>query len=208
MNRLVPSSSLGFRALVGLLGLAGTLALAPSPAHAAKTTKIYINGVDATGVKGTELKGVDVRIDSEGNLWIDAPRYKINVDRPQTAAAPAATTDAPATVPGGAHWLVTQDQGSAGQVLQVHINGTMVREIRSGQAQLILDIGEFLKPGSNVVTVTPVAGETEPGGGAIKVHLGEGSNESGTLRMSNPQLTYSRTGQDPADERSLEYVVQ
>lgn len=200
------------RRAVGLLlglGLALGAGLHSAPAQAAKAVKIYINGVDATGVKNTKLQGVDIRVDSDGNIWIDAPRYQINVDRPTAAAAPAAPAAEPAaTVPAARHWLVTQDQGSVGQVLQVRINGTMVREVRSGQAQLILDIGEFLKPGSNVVTVVPVAGEAEPGGGAIKVHLGEGSNESGTLRMSNPQLTYSREGGEPTEERSLEYVVQ
>lgn len=182
--------------------------LLSSPALAAKDVKLYVNGTEASGMKDFQFKAVDVRIDADGNVWIDAPRYRIEVTRPAstttTAAAPAA---APVAVAAGQHWLVTQDMGSTGQVIEVLINGTSVREIRSGQAQLILDIGPFLKAGSNVVTFRPVAGST-PGGEALKIHLGEGSNESGTLKMQNPQLSYSRTGTEPADEKSVEYVVK
>ncbi len=194
------------------LALGGGLLLAPSQALAkGKDVIVYVNGVDATGMKDFSFKAVDVRIDSDGNIWIDAPRYRIAVTKPpESAAAPAATTAAAptaATVPAGRHWLVTQDQGSSGQVIEVLINGTSVREIRSGQAQLILDIGDFLKPGSNVVTFRPVGTEAA-GGSAINIHLGEGNNDSGTLKMQNPQLTYSRTGTEPAGEKSVEYVVK
>ena len=179
-----------------------------SPALAAKDVKLYVNGTEASGMKDFQFKAVDVRIDADGNVWIDAPRYRIEVTKPaSTTTTAAAPTAAPVAVAAGQHWLVTQDMGSTGQVIEVLINGTSVREIRSGQAQLILDIGPFLKAGSNVVTFRPVAGST-PGGEALKIHLGEGSNESGTLKMQNPQLSYSRTGTEPADEKSVEYVVK
>ncbi len=191
--------------------LTGVALWAPTPAHArTKDVTIYVNGTDATGIKDFTFKAVDVRIDSDGNVWIDAPRYRIAVNKPPASAtdAPAPETAEPAaTVEPGHHWLVTQDAGSTGQVIEVQVNGVAVREIRSGQAQLILDIGEFLKPGSNVVTFRPVGTET-PGGGAISILLGEGSNDSGTLKMQNPQISYARTGTEPADQKSVEYVVK
>lgn len=187
------------------LGLVGT----SSPASAkGKEVVVYVNGTDATGMKDFEFKAVDVRIDSNGNIWIDAPRYRIQVNKPagsettSTAAAPAPTTSA---VAAGSHWLVTQDAGSAGQVVEVVINGTSVREIRSGQAQLILDIGQWLQPGSNVVTFRPAGGDAAASG-SLKIHLGLGSNESGTLKLDNPQLTWdTATNQG---EKSAEYVVK
>lgn len=200
-----------FTGLTGLFAAAalGLGLVVTTPAHAAKNTRVYVNGTDATGMKDFQFTAVDVRIDSEGNIWIDAPRYRIEVSQPASSqpAAPAPEA-APVAVAAGHHWLVTQDQGSTGQVVEVVINGTSVREIRSGQAQLILDIGPFLKAGSNVVTFRPVAGEAAPGGGAMTIHLGEGSNDSGTLKMQNPQLSYTRTGAEPAGEKAVEYVVK
>lgn len=192
------------------LSLALAAALFVPQAHAAKTVKVYVNGVEAAGMKDFQFKAVDVRIDSEGNIWIDAPRYRIEVSKP--AGAPASTPATAPTAPAaaiaqGAHWLVTQDQGSTGQIIEVLVNGTSVREIRSGQAQLILDVGPFLKAGSNVITFRPTDTGT-PAGAAIVIHLGEGSNESGTLKLQNPQISYSRTGTEPAGERSVEYVVR
>ncbi|MCK6507014.1 hypothetical protein L6R53_27180 [Myxococcota bacterium] len=196
MHRLLLAATLGLGLLVSPTALA------------AKDIKVYVNGTDAAGMKDFQFTAVDVRIDADGNVWIDAPRYRIAVTKPATTTtAPAAPVAAPVAVAAGQHWLVTQDMGSTGQVIEVLINGTSVREIRSGQAQLILDIGPFLKAGSNVVTFRPVAGST-PAGDALKIHLGEGSNESGTLKMQNPQLSYSRTGADPAEEKSVEYVVK
>lgn len=187
---------------LGLLGL-------PSVAQAkGKEVIVYVNGVDATGMKDFQFKAVDVRIDSNGNIWIDAPRYRIQVNKPEgastetTAAAPA---EPAGDVPVGRHWMVTQDSGSAGQVIEVLVNGTSVREIRSGQAQLILDIGQWLQPGSNVVTFRPSAGEVEASG-SLKIHLGLGNNESGTLKLDNPQLTWDTAA--TTTEKSVEYVVK
>lgn len=193
--------------LSGLLLLGGAL----QPAWAAKPVKVYVNGTEATGMKDFQFKAVDVRIDADGNVWIDAPRYRIEVSKPavtQTSTSSSATNaSTPSAILPARHWLVTQDMGSAGQVIEVLINGTSVREIRSGQAQLILDIGPFLKAGSNVITFRPIDTGT-PTGAAMQIHLGEGTNESGTLKLQNPQVSYSRTGTEPAGERSVEYIVR
>lgn len=199
-------SALMALAIVAVLAVG---ALASTPAYAAKSTKVYVNGTDATGMKDFEFKAVDVRIDSNGDVWIDAPRYRIEVTKPATSepATSAPQTAAPVAVAKGQHWLVTQDQGSVNQVIEVLINGTSVREIRSGQAQLILDIGPFLKAGSNVVTFRPLVGDS-PAQGALTIHLGEGSNDDGTLKMQNPQISYARNGAEPTGEKAVEYVVK
>lgn len=186
------------------LGLAG-----PSDALAkGKEIVVYVNGTDATGIKDVEFKAVDVRIDSNGNVWIDAPRYRIQVNKPAgtepAAAAAAPTTPTTGAVPAGRHWLVTQDTGSTGQAIEVLVNGTSVREIRSGQAQLILDIGPWLQPGSNVVTFRPIGDAAAAG--SLKIHLGLGTNESGTLKLDNPQLTWDTA--TSTSEKSVEYVAK
>lgn len=190
---------------LGLLGLS-----APAQAKG-KEVIVYVNGVDATGMRDFQFKAVDVRIDSDGNVWIDAPRYRIQVTKPEGSETSSSTASAPTSgdVPAGRHWMVTQDSSSSGQVVEVLINGTSVREIRSGQAQLILDIGQWLKPGSNVVTFKPVSsaagGEGQPSG-SLKIHLGLGNNESGTLKLDNPQLTWDTAAS--TTEKSVEYVVK
>ena len=40
-------------------------------------TDLFINGVKVTGMKDTELKNCNVKIDSTGNIHIDAPGIKI-----------------------------------------------------------------------------------------------------------------------------------
>ena len=84
-----------------LLGAISLVALVALPAQAGS---LYINGVLANGAHDQELKGVNVRFDSDGNVYVDAPGYKVEVEGaqqapPQISGAPAQASAAQPAVP-------------------------------------------------------------------------------------------------------------
>jgi hypothetical protein len=42
---------------------------------------IYLNGVNISSVKNQELENVNIHIDNNGNIYIDAPHYEIGVEQ-------------------------------------------------------------------------------------------------------------------------------
>jgi hypothetical protein len=71
----------------------------------------------------------------------------------------------------------------------VLINGTPVRRVASGQPQLLLDVGPYLRRGVNTVVIQGVSGGST-GGGPLNVYLGRGNSRSGTLRLDNPEVAF------------------
>jgi len=193
------------RLLVALLGtgiLAATGLLASG--GAARAADLYVNGVRADGLASFEFIDVSVRIDSKGNVWIDAPSYRVEVDG-ETAAGPEMSEP----VPVARYWLVTEDNGSKGLTIDVVVNGRAVHKLKSGDAQAILDVGEYLQRGTNTVIINAVQSRSA-GGGIFYVYLGEGSNESGTLMLDKPAITFAKQAEPSADarvSRSFELTV-
>lgn len=179
---------------------------------------VYINGVRADLLPEVTVTNATVRFDGQGNVWIDAPGYRVQVVQPGeyagAAPAPPTPTNSSSAAPPstnervgpGIWWLVTEDNGSSGHTLEVVVNGTLVRRIASGEPQLILDIGPYLRPGSNAVVVNALAGPT-PDGGALTVYVGRGNNLSGTLRLDNPNVAYSRRASDGANGGGRQYTL-
>ncbi len=174
---------------------------------------VYINGVRADVLPEVTLSNATVRFDAQGNVWIDAPGYRVQVIPPTEYArpatpAPAAPTEAPAAprVPLGTWWLVTEDNGSTSQVLEILVNGSLVRRVTSGDPQIILDLAPWLKPGANTIVVSPVPSGV-PGGGALNVYMGRGTNLSGTIHLDNPDVVYTRRASDSGGARQFELTV-
>ncbi|MES2641815.1 MAG: hypothetical protein V4850_20150 [Myxococcota bacterium] len=169
---------------------------------------VYINGVRADLLPEVTVTNATVRFDGQGNVWIDAPGYRVQVVQPgedagpgpsaPATSSPSSATSSNARVGSGAWWLVTEDNGSSGHTLEVVVNGTLVRRIASGEPQLIFDLGPFLRAGSNLVVINALAGST-PSGGALTVYVGRGNNLSGTIRLDNPDVSYSRRASDGAN---------
>lgn len=173
---------------------------------------LYINGVfvDPATIAGVEMKDVDITFDAQGHIRVTAPGYKIEVQgnptpppppRPGTTAPmpPTATTPRPAppappvapptsAVAAARWWMVTEDNGSAGHTLEVFVNGQLVRTVGSGQPQQIVDVGRWLKLGSNQVEVR--SSSVNPSGGTYYVYIGTGSDQSGTVVMENPIVQF------------------
>jgi hypothetical protein len=133
------------RALWVALGVAALAA----PAWAGSSgAAVYINGVRAEALRDVQLKGVNVRVDAQGNVWIDAPQYAVEVD-----GRAAGASVAPVAVESGLYWLVIEDNGSVGHSVQVAINGALVRTVVSGALNLHVGVGQ-MRGGALVVDRT------------------------------------------------------
>lgn len=171
---------------------------------------IFINGVRADLPPEMTMTNVTVRFDADGNVWIDAPNYRVQVLAPGDMAAatplPAAgDANVSYRIPTGTWWLVTEDAASAGVVLEVTINGTLARRVQSGERQVILDIGPYLRAGSNTVVITPLPYRAS-NAGALSVYIGRGTNVQGTIHLDNPEIAYSRQSSDGSAAGARQYT--
>jgi hypothetical protein len=178
---------------------------------------VYVNGVRADSLPEMSMRDVDVRVDAQGNIWIDAPRYKVEVVDggvaavaggvvmtsppvyPTTPAPPPAVvtswTAAPSRVAAATWYLVTEDAGSAGDDVEVTVNGKSVCHVRSGEGQVLVDLAPWLLPGPNTVAFNPTpAGR--PGGGPLTLSVGRALSSGGVLRMDSPPVRYGRKASD------------
>ena len=186
-----------------------------SVAHAGS---LYVNGVRADTLRNFEFSHVDVKVDDQGNIWVDAPLYKVEMQSPDQAKAPEVrTVETPGTVPTpsasdapvGVYWLVTEDNASVGHTIDVVVNGTLAQKVRSGDTQVILDIGKYLKVGTNTVVMTAQPSE-KLDGGVVEIYIGTGANINGTLTMDRPLIDFARRATDNAGgaSQSFEIVVK
>jgi hypothetical protein len=187
--------------ILGLLAATMAVGLASSQAWAGT---LFINGVKADGLRSQEFKGVNMKVDASGNIYVDAPNYTVQVVESAPETPPAQLDGAAAPV--GKYWLITEDNQSTGNTLEVTVNGTLVRRVKSGDAQLILDLAPYLKIGDNQVTVTAVPGAAAEGG-PMHVYIGTGSNDGGVIKMNNPAIHFARKPGDPAAGTTKQYTL-
>lgn len=182
-------------------------------AHALAGT-VYINGVRADVLPEATLKNVTVRMDANGDIWIDAPQYRVesvapSPTMPATASGAVGTTASSAStgpIPPGVWWLVSEDHQSTGEALAVTINGAPVYRVVSGQGPIVVDLAPYLRRGNNDVRIEPVANGTL-GGGSLDLYVGHGVNDGGTLRIDQTLLRYSRSPSDPVGPRGFTVYV-
>ncbi len=157
----------------------------------AQGADVYVNGVLVSGLKDQVLEDVTVTFDAQGDVHIDAPNVRIGRSGTTTREVEAPEpVERPTDVPLGRWWLVAQDDGSQGVEIDVRVNGELVRVLRSGERQVLVDLAPFLHRGENQVTLTgrsigPVAGDP------LQVWVGAGSTASGVLELTRPEITFA-----------------
>ncbi|MCB9685272.1 MAG: hypothetical protein H6738_06365 [Alphaproteobacteria bacterium] len=184
---------------------------------------VYVNNtlVDPATMPNITFEKVTVRIDAQGNLWIDAPGYRIQVVGNQPAPMPVPVmTGGVAPQPGmpmpqppsaggvaqARWWMVTEDSGTTGHAIEVFINDQLAYQVTSGQPQKIVDVGRFLHLGSNRVRIR--SNSANPTGGTYYVYIGTGSDKSGTVVMDNPTVQFGvSANKQGAYEREYTLVV-
>lgn len=177
--------------------LALSLLLLSSTAQAAGD--VYFNGVkvDPRSLKGNTFREVDITVDPNGDIRIDAPRYKIEVQGSTEAGEPVAA---------GQYWLVVQDDNSQGHNIDIVVNERIAKTITSGSGPVVFDLAPFLREGSNEVRINAQPGAV-PSGGDLTIYVGQGSNDSGTVVMKRPDIAYSRGASDPPTGGSRTYSL-
>jgi hypothetical protein len=134
-------------------------------ATAAQARKVYLNGVDISAVRGQTFKQATVIIDSNGDIRIDAPGYKVEfVDQNQTEKAPTKAAPPPISPDKGGpnsmltkrYFLVTQPSqaGRAQYDFSVTVNGVKRKEIKAGTPQIIMEMSSWLRVGDNEIVIT------------------------------------------------------
>jgi hypothetical protein len=153
---------------------------------------LYINGVRADEPPAVTLEGVTVRIDAGGNIFIDAPRYNVQV----VSAAPAPVVAARPTAAPLTWYLVSEDLASVGGAVDVYLNGAYVRRLQSGQSQVLVDLSSFVRPGPNTVKFAPVSPASQ---GDLGAYIGGANGSGSTLRIDAPSVTW-RAGMSPTSQ--------
>lgn len=152
---------------------------------------VYVNGasVEPRSLSGVSLAGATVRFDAQGNVHITAPGYEAK-PAVQPGSRPPVIAPVPAAsgVTYGRWWIVTEDQGSKGHLVDVYINGTLATTIRSGQGTQLVELSKWLRLGSNEVVLRSVS--SNPGGGPLTVFAGAGGTEKGHFDMPSPVVEY------------------
>jgi hypothetical protein len=159
-----------------MLGFALLALVAPVVASAGS---VYLNGENIDEVRNMKFDKCSVRIDENGNVFIEAAGYRVKrmegaPAEPPRAAAPAPAPVAPHAVPAPPpapvatapmvapappritkrYWLVSHQTapGLTEFDIHVYVNAKWVTTLRNDSQQDVMEITRLLTPGENSVT--------------------------------------------------------
>ncbi len=170
-------------------------------AATAHAGSVYLNNVKIDGVTNQRFEKATVRIDEKGNVFIDAPGYKVQ----QVEGAPA---EGPST--GGVitrHYFLVTEQSAIGMTeydMDLYVNGKWVRKLRSGEDQIVSEVTKHLVPGKNTILFVckKQSGETRKSYSKehfFRVMIGEGNMSGDHVMIDNPVVKFERTAADTGD---------
>ncbi len=192
---------------VGLLAVGG-------PAWAGS---VFLNGVNIDGVTNTKFEKATVRIDEQGNVFIDAPGYAAKVVEappatPVRAKAPSTVARAPEVPePVNAkltkrYWLVTEQSvpGMTEFDIDLYVNSKWVRKLRSDDGAIVTEVTKHLQPGKNTVLLSAhkvAAGPRKSFSPAhtFKVVIGEGNVGGNNVMIDTPVVKFQRNASEAED---------
>lgn len=157
-------------------------------AGSAGAVEVFLNRVKITGaLPGQIFEKAKVTIAVNGDVYIDAPGYKIEVESP-TTPAPVQAARQLAKAPAGKYWLFLEAKITKQYKVGVSVNGKNVLNVPADSSQYIFDLGPHLQQGGNQVQVLflPIPGSVRVvGAEAITVLVGEGrKGADGTLTIT------------------------
>jgi hypothetical protein len=198
-----------------LLGAAGPAAAAPA---------ITLNGVPIDGVTSQRFDNCTVVIDDKGNLDIQARGYAVKGAeaprkpvQPQTAGSgDGISARPPSSVDAGRvsrrYFLVTEQTPPGPQFdLAIFINAQWIREVKSSEPALVMEITKYLRPGANKLTLAATKrlnGErlAFTRDVELRVVVGEGNVGGDHVMIDLPLVEMARTAVE-MDDKTEEFVI-
>jgi len=169
------------RALIPFLALA----LAASPALA---NRIFLNGVEITGLKNRTFNKATVFIDEAGDVRIDAPQYEVK-PAAQTSSADTPPPQTPPTVLSKQYFLTVQGNSIDAQYdIAIKVNGVERKFIPAGSPMIIEDITGWFIRGNNAVVIIATknlggARRSVSPRDAVTVVIGTGNDSGGIVKI-------------------------
>lgn len=171
-------------------------------AHAG-AAEVYLNNTKVTGsVKNLAMPKVDVRFDETGNVFIDAPGYRVEVATPP-----------PPPPPPGQYYLVVNVPAPGHYSLEIAANGKAVASVPAKSPNYFVELTDKLQGGVNGMLFTflpiPDAPET-PEMEAVDILIGRGEYAAdGTLTINRVLGTLKRkTGSRIAEALPLQFELR
>ncbi|HEY6106408.1 MAG TPA: hypothetical protein VIV59_10525 [Anaeromyxobacteraceae bacterium] len=198
---------------IALAALAAPPAPAPGP-------KVSLNGINIDGATNQRFENCTVTIDASGNVNIEAKGYTVRpasgAAAPALKAVPLAPAPAPPPAAGPAapaapeklvrrYFLVTEQTRPDGTQfdIAVFINAKWIRELKSQEDQVVVEVTRYLRPGPNKVTLaaTKRPGERRSTSPDViyRVVIGEGDQGGDHVRIDSPLVDARRTAAEARD---------
>jgi len=181
-------------------------------AGAPKSLKVFVNGVDVTGLAGQTFKGCSVTFDDDGNVRIDAPGYEVSKPEIKAAGGGGGTAGQPAKAPTKKKYFLVTSESQGAKVwdsYSVIVNGNAVKKFTSADGVILHEITKEMTAGKNQVLVTATKQEGYPGGTSqswYRILIGAGHEEEKKIVIDKTLVQWTRKAND-ADPGSKSVVI-
>ena len=195
-----------FRSIQKFLTFLGLVAL---PTAASWAVTVYLNGVPITGVPNQTFKNCTVTTDASGNVYIDAPAYKVEAPGAKTATAPAVGVQA-GLEPTQRYWLITERTPVlADYDIDVFVNGKWVRKFLNEEDRQVVEISRYFKTGANKVAL--MARKRKEGADRnssspahyFRIVIGAGKMNGRSIMVTESLVDYRRTAAEVDDRNDI-----
>lgn len=160
----------------------------------AHARNVYLNGVDISNIRDQTFTKATVKIDAQGNIYITAPGYKVEIRDPKPQEqAPETTkpdTGGPNSSLSNRYYLVTEPspQGRAQYDFSILVNGVEKKTIPAGSPQQIIEISAWLHPGDNEVVIRGVKNlqggrKSSSSSDKVRILVGLGHEQGKTVKI-------------------------
>ena len=178
------------------------------------STKIFVNNVDVTGLADQEFKNCTVKFDAKGNVWIDAPGYKVkkldSADSASSSSSSSSSTTPKKKTPASTKFFLVTESKQGEKVWDSYsliINGSVVKKFESSDGVILEDITKHINKGTNQILLTASKKSNFPGATDApyyKIIIGQGHEDGKQIVIDKSLLRFTRKGTDTnPDSKSL-----
>jgi len=101
------------------------------------SSEIFINGTKVTGIKDHEINNCNVKIDSDGNIHIDAPGIKIVTTKEKL---------------NNEYFIAVSLDAPLSSEFKISLNGKVIGKLDPGMKETLIELGTGVIKGENIIS--------------------------------------------------------